>query len=459
MTREGKITFDAPAELVELAQLFKPFATLYAVGGWVRDSLLGISCHDIDICSQLRVEQVKTALSNSDFAISDKSLRLGTVVVSKGDFRAEYTCFRTDSYAEGSGAHSPDAVLFTSSMLADAERRDFACNAVYYDILGGETVDPLGGIEDIKNKVLRRAKHDVFEADGLRILRLVRFAAELGFTPEKETLESAKLNAWRVADIAVERVREELVGCFEADSKHPELKRHGAHLQALRLLDELGLVDMLLPELAALKGLPQPKQYHLYDAYEHSVKAFELSPPELRWAALLHDVGKAPAMQANGNMHGHDVIGEGIVRDIMGRLRFKKSEIRRTAQLVRWHMVDINGNTSEAKLRRFVVQHPDIIAQLCDLIDIDAVASAGVVTRQNRVREAYEYVKAHGLPLYIKELVVDGNDLVALGVPEHLRSAALKDLLEQTAMDENLMDRERALSYLGKWAQKNVKSN
>lgn len=455
MMREFGATFNVRPELFELAELFKPFATLYAVGGWVRDSLLGIACHDIDICSKLRVEQVKTVLLNSDFAISDKSLRLGTVVISKGDFRAEYTCFRSDSYAEGSGAHSPSEVIFTSDILADAQRRDFACNAVYYDILAGETVDPLGGIEDIKNKILRRAKYDVFEADGLRILRLVRFAAELGFTPEKETLESAKLNAWRVADIVAERVQVELVACFEAETKHPELKRQGAHLEAFRLLDELGLVDLLLPELAALKGLPQPKQYHLYDAYEHSVKAFELSPPELRWAALLHDVGKAPAMKAIGNMHGHDVIGEGIVKNIMGRLRFKKSETRRVSQLVRWHMVDINGDMSEAKLRRFVVQHSDIIAQLCDLIDIDAVASAGIVTRPNRVREAYEYVKSHGLPLSVKQLAVDGKDLVALGVPENMRSDALRDLLEQTAMDENLKDRERALGYLCKWMQNN----
>lgn len=441
-------------ELVQLAKLFAPYTALYAVGGCVRDRIMGVACHDIDICSPLRVEDVKRLLSGSEFQLSDKSLRMGTVIISKGDFRAEYTCFRTDSYEKGSGAHSPSEVRFTNSILDDAQRRDFACNAIYLDVLKGEYVDPLGGIEDIRQKRLRRAKEDVFEADGLRILRLVRFAAELGFDPDKATWDSAVENAWRVRDITVERVREELISCFEADVKHPELKRTGAHLEAFRALDSLGLVDMLLPELAALKGLEQPRQYHLYDAYEHSVKAFELSPPHLRWAALLHDVGKAPMVAQHGNMHGHDVAGEEIVGKILERLRFKKSEIRRVTQLVRWHMVDINGNTSPAKLRRFVVQHADIVEQLCELVDVDGLASEGKLTRPNRLREEYEFLKRNGVPLCVKELSVGGDDLIALGVPDSMRATALEELLEATAMDPKLADRERALKYLAKFANR-----
>lgn len=443
-----------PDELKELAMLVSPHATLYAVGGFVRDGLMGIACHDIDICSKLKVDELKSALLNSDFAISDKSLRMGTVIVSKGAFRAEYTCFRTDSYEAGSGAHSPDEVRFTDDIRADAERRDFACNAVYFDICGARVVDPLGGVEDIKGKALRRAKEDVFEADGLRILRLVRFCAELGFAPDEETYASAKQNAWRVKDISVERIREELVGCFEAEKKHPELNRQGAHLQALRMLDDLGLVDMLLPELAALKGLPQPRQYHLYDAYEHSVKAFELAPAHLRWAALLHDVGKAPAVAAQGNMHGHDVIGERLVVDILERLRFKKSDVKRISQLVRWHMTDINGNMSEAKLRRFVLAHVDIIEDLCTLIEVDGLASAGAIMRTNRVRAEYESMLALGVPLDVKSLKVSGEDLISLGVPERERAALLNELLADTAMNPALDDRDKALAYLAKKAAK-----
>lgn len=443
-----------PRELRELAELFKPYATLYAVGGFVRDSLLGVAPGDIDVCSRMRVEEVKAALANSAFCVSDKSLRMGTVIISAGKFKAEYTCFRTDSYEAGSGAHSPKEVAFTDSMFLDAQRRDFACNAVYLDILSGEICDPLGGVADIRDRVLRRAKEDVFEADGLRVLRLVRFMAELGFSIEGGTLESARANAFRVRDIAAERVRDELDGCFKAELKHPELDRAGAHLEAFKLLDELGLVDRLLPEVAALKGLPQPKKYHLFDAYGHSVKAFELAPVGLRWAALLHDVGKAPAVAAHGNMHGHDVIGEGIARDILTRLRFKSSEIRRICALVRWHMVDINGDMSQAKLRRFVLTHVDIIDDLCALIDIDGLASAGVISRTNRVREAYLDMKRAGLPLSVRQLKVGGEDVVALGIPQNARGEALEDLLVATACDPLLNDRDRALGYLKKWAQR-----
>lgn len=446
--------FFLPTEIIELARLFSPYATLYAVGGCVRDGLMGIACHDIDICSKLRVDDVKSALSNSDFAISEKSLRMGTVIISKGGFRAEYTSFRTDSYEEGSGAHSPSKVKFTDDILKDAERRDFACNAVYFDILRGEIVDPLAGAADIQSKILRRAKDDVFEADGLRILRLARFGAELGFKPTDETYASAKRNAWRVKDISAERIREELIGCFAADGKHPELNRKNAHLEAFRMLDDLGLVDMLLPELAALKGLPQPPKYHLYDAYEHSVKAFELAPAYLRWAALLHDVGKAPCVAKYGNMHGHDAAGEELVKGVMERLRFKNSEIRRVSQLARWHMVDINGNMSEAKLRRFALAHLDIIDDLCELIDIDGLASAGQLTRPNRLRAAYKGMLADGVPLRVKDLKVSGNDLIALGVPEKYRAAVMEELLEDTAIAPSLNDRDKALAYLERKANK-----
>lgn len=445
---------EIPPRIRELAELLKPYAPLYIVGGYVRDSLLGIECHDVDICSKLRVETLRNALLTSDFEISDKNLRMGTVVISKGGFKAEYTSFRSDSYACGSGAHSPEEVKFTDDIVLDAQRRDFCCNTVYLDAASGDIVDPLGGENDIRDKLLRRAKEDVLEADGLRILRLVRFAAELGFKPTEDTLASAKQNAWRVRDISAERIRDELDGCFTADIKHPELCRKGAHVEALRMLDELGLVDELFPELAALKGLPQPPKYHLYDAFEHSVKAFELSDPSLRWAALLHDVGKAPCVAKNGNMHGHEVVGEAMVKDILERLRFKRSEVRRISQLVRWHMADINRNMSETKLKRFAVEHSDIGEQLCDLMDIDGLASKGELTRRNRLRDAYAFLKANGLPLSVRELPVSGEDLISLGVPENVRSAALDSLLADTAMDPHLNDRDKALRYLGKWADR-----
>ncbi len=438
------------AKLKQLARIFAPYATLYMVGGVVRDMLLDVECYDIDITSKLKVDEVKSILLNTDFEISDKSLRMGTVLISNGDCRFEYTTFRSESYSRSSGAHYPKDVEFTENILLDAKRRDFKVNAVYYDVLKDEIVDVIHGIDDIKNKVLSTCDEPsiVFEADGLRILRLVRFCAELGFSPDEKTLSVAKKNAWRVKDIAIERIRDELSKIFVADTRHKELGLNDAHLRGFRLLDELGLVEMLLPELHALKGIAQPKRYHLYDAFEHSVKAYEIAPPHLRIVALLHDIGKAHALKIDGTMHSHEIFGERMARDVMTRLKFSNNEIERVSRLVRWHMIDINGNMGVNKLKKFVVEQIDIIEDLILLKDVDGIASAGALTRENRLRTAYNELKANNIPLRIKDLKVSGQDLIDLGIKPQMRAKVLKQLLIDTAIDFSLNNREKSLRYI-----------
>ena len=439
-------------KLNRLACLFAPHATLYAVGGFVRDGLLDCKSYDIDICSQLRVDDVKSILLNTEFAVSDKSLRMGTVHISADNFVAEYTTFRTDSYDGTSGNHAPDKVVFTDDILKDALRRDFKCNAVYLDILKNQIVDPLGGIDDINHRTLSTtdSPEAVFEADGFRILRLVRFASELGFDIEADTWRVAKANAWRVKDIAAERIRDELCRIFIADTAHPELKLKDAHLRGFRLLDELGLIDLLLPELASLKGLEQKKKYHLYDAYEHSVKAYELSPPRLRWAALLHDLGKRIAFDSNNgeSMRGHDEIGAELAGKLLARLKFSNADRHRTVKIIRKHMVDLKGDTSFNKLRRFAVVNNDVIDDVCDIKDIDAEASCGRKPEINRVREACQAVKRDGTPLSLRELKVNGNDLMELGVESRDIGKMLEALFEDTVLNPDLNDRDKALEYV-----------
>lgn len=438
-------------KLKQLARHFSPYATLYMVGGIVRDMVLGIESEDIDICSQLTVDEVKRILSNTDFAVSTKSLRMGTVHIKSGEFECEYTTFRCDSYDNSSGNHYPKDVVFTKDIYLDAKRRDFACNAVYYDILYGSFCDVVGGIDDIECRIVRTVDdpHIVFEADGLRILRLVRFCAQLGFEPDKETLLVAKQNAWRVKDIASERIRDELCKIFVADTR---CNKDKAHLVGLRLLDEIGLVELLLPELNALKGLQQPKQYHLYDAYEHSIKAYEIAPPHLRVASLLHDVGKAYAMQQNGNMHSHEIYGERIVNDILERLRFSNADIDKICALVRWHMIDINGNTSINKLKRFVVEHIDIVEDLILLKNIDGMASIGKLTRENRLKTALDELVVNNIPLSIKQLCIKGQDLIDIGIAPKHRSKVLQQLLIDTVYDYKLTDKDRAIEHIKKIA-------
>lgn len=445
-------------KLKELAALIKPYAELYAVGGYVRDGLLGCESYDLDICSKLRVEEVKNILLNTDFAVLDRNLRMGTVIVVSDGFKAEYTTFRTDSYDITSGNHAPEKVKFTSDIREDALRRDFRCNAVYLDISSGETVDPLGGRDDIKNKILVTADEPekVFEADGLRVLRLVRFASELGFDIDKQTFSVARKNAWRVKDISVERIRDELCKIFVADTAHPSLGLVGAHLKGFKLLDKLGLIDSLLPELSKLKGLEQNKKYHIYDAYRHSVKAFELAPPHLRWVALLHDIGKRPAYILNNceNMHGHDLIGADLADGVFKRLKFPNDERKRAVDLIRKHMVDIKGDTSFNKLRRFAVENCGIMDDLCILKDIDAEASCGYKPCVNRVRDAWEEVKRDGTPLSIGDLSIDGRDVAKLGAEGEEIGRILNDLFCDTVLNPALNNRQSAYEYAKRKCEK-----
>ncbi len=205
---------------------------------------------------------------------------------------------------------------------------------------------------------------------------------------------------------------------------------------------------MILPELSTLKGVEQPKRYHLYDAFDHSLKACEYAPPRLRFAALLHDIGKAEAIRQNGNMHDHARIGAQMADEICKRFKLPTAQRKRIVKLVALHMTDINGDTSTAKLRRFVAQNYDVVFDLCDLMDADAMASSGKIDRKNRIRNVALQMQKDGSPLSVKDLKINGNDLVNLGVDEQSRAAILNELWLDTVMNPALNDRDKALSYI-----------
>jgi len=435
--------------LKELALLFKPYATLYAVGGFVRDSLLNIKSSDIDICSKLKAEKVKEILSGTDFIVLERNLRMGTLIIQYKELSLEYTTFRVDSYDRRSGEHAPSSVEFTEDIKLDAQRRDFKCNAVYYDILSDEIVDPLGGQKDIENKIVSTADEPdiIFEADGLRILRLVRFAAELGFEIEDKTFASAKENAWRVKDIAKERIKVELDKIFVADTRHKDLNLLDAHLKGFNLLDELGLVGILFPEINALKGIEQPKEYHLYDAYKHSLMTYYASAPSIRWAALCHDIGKAKCMVENSNMHGHDRVGEEMARDIANRFVFSNEEKKVFLFLIRYHMIDGDGKMGIGKLRRFVGENMWAMDKLVEIKRADSIGACGK-SRRYRIEDVIDTIRTDGSPLSIKDLKVDGKDLINLGIEEDQRGIIMKELWADTIINPSLNNRDSAINYI-----------
>lgn len=234
-----------PAQLQALARRFADAgATLYGVGGMVRSPLLGKPVSDYDTCSALLPERVQELCRAWDIRCVDTGARFGTMtLLLSGGFKTEHTTFRSDVYATG-GAHQPQEVRFSGSLITDARRRDFTVNAMYVDLLTGGILDPTGGLADLAARRIRATTADpglILRDDGLRILRMVRFAALLDFSVDPATQAAAAEYAAGLRDISAERVRDELYRLMAAEP--------GPLVRALELLDEIGAWDYVIPEL------------------------------------------------------------------------------------------------------------------------------------------------------------------------------------------------------------------
>lgn len=430
-------------ELEKLASFFPPQKPLYAVGGSVRDMLLGRAVEDIDLTSACLQEEAEQCAEAAGMRVSVGSKRLGTVIV-KGRHSYEYTPFRVDSYPAGSGVHKPVSVRFTQDIAEDARRRDFTVNALYRNILTGEITDVTGGLADLKARLLRAADEPmrVLGEDGLRIMRLYRFVAVLGFDAEEQTARAAAAQSRLLADIAPERVRVELDKLLA-----------GEHVgKGLRGLTKCGAMGVIMPEFCENIGVAQNPAFHKYTVDEHIIKTVEYAPPHLRLAALLHDIAKGRCMREDGNMYRHAQVGAEMAEEIMTRLRYPKAEVRRVVRLVAAHMTDMRGDMRESKLRRFVAENQDIVDDLTELIIADARATGGEADMERclRIRRLRDKLKAEGVPLSVGQLAVNGNDVAAFGYRGEQVGKTLQELLDLCLRGEKQNKREILLEILEK---------
>ncbi|MBP5466694.1 MAG: CCA tRNA nucleotidyltransferase [Clostridia bacterium] len=430
MVQYNKMRICLPENLKSLADLCpKP---LYAVGGYVRNFLIdGTVSDDLDIAASLSTEEIEKAAKLCGFKVVAEYKRTGTAVISDGKRKYEYTRFRTDFYGLG-GGHKPAATMFTEDVALDARRRDFKCNAVYYDIKNDKIVDPLNGVCDIRDKILDTViePEKVFKSDGLRLLRLARFAAELNFTPTEKVLSGAKTYADNIRDIAPERIYEEIKKILVSDGKYKFSDKKG-HYTGFVIMEKTGVLDVLFPELTAGRGMSQRVDFHRYDVLEHSLRTLMYADKSVRLAALFHDVGK-PYRQLNcGTYKGHAEEGERIAREIMQRLKTDKRTAEKIAFLIRWHMFDINCGESERAVRRFIAENSGAIDALLKLKQADYSAGKddfSVCPTVKRWTEILGAMKSDGTPFSVKDLKITAADLKKIGFKDKSIGEELKRL-------------------------------
>ncbi len=422
---------------------------LYAVGGIVRNFLInGESSTDIDLSGGIPTEKFLEMAKAIGFTICAEYPRTGTVVIGIDGERFEYTQFRKETYELG-GKHTPTAVEFTDDIVLDAKRRDFKCNAVYYDIKNDKIVDPLGGVEDIKNRVLDTvvSPDEVFSHDGLRLMRLARFSGELNFSPTDDVLSSAKNNANNIKDISPERIYEELKRILVCDKKYSFSDCRG-HYNALKILDRIRVLDKIMPELTAGRGMKQRADFHNYDVLEHSLKAVLYAEPQVRLSALLHDVGKPYSMNKFKKFHTHNIDGKPIARDILNRLKVDNETKEQVLFMVTEHMKDLDLKMGENKVRKYIVKNYHRIGELFMIKQADFSACKDDTSECPTIKKWKDIIikmKSEGAPLTKKELAVTATDLMGVGLKGKEIGETLNELHMHAVVNPQDNEREKLL--------------
>ena len=408
----------------------------YLVGGCVRDVLLGRTPEDWDVATDARPDRIAELFERSELV----GAHFGVVLVRQEVAQVEVATFRSDrSYSDG---RRPDSVHFETDPRQDALRRDFTINALFLDPASEEVLDFVGGRADIEARVVRAIGDPEarFGEDHLRLLRAVRFAARLGFEIEERTRAAIRKLAPAIHKVSAERVRDELL----------HILTEGGARRGFEMLDETGLLRQVLPEIAAMKGVDQPPEYHPEgDVWTHTLLMLERlgrPTPTLALGALLHDVGKPPTFQVAERIRfdGHVEKGMEMARDILSRLRLSSDQIAQVEALVSNHMrfKDVH-RMKDSTLKRFLRMSG--FEEHLELHKLDCLASNGNL-------ESYQFVRDRRAHLPEEELrpkpLLNGRDLIAAGFRPGPALGRILRALEDAQLEGRLSSREEAMEWL-----------
>jgi len=440
--------------LKEIASIFNDNGKqVYLVGGAVRDMIRGKEIHDWDLATDALPEEVTDFVRRAKGKVIPTGIKHGTVTVLYKNHSAEVTTFRTEStYSDG---RRPDQIRYADDIKEDLSRRDFTMNAIALRLPDDEIVDPFNGTADIKAKIIRCVGNagERFNEDGLRPLRAVRFAAQLGFEIEQNTLDAVHGALSVSAKVSWERVRDEI----------DKILASPVPSRAFLLMEKTGLLELFIKELAVCRGVEQ-KGFHSFDVLDHSLLACDYAAAknyshQVRLAALLHDIGK-PDVRSMGEsgvwtFYRHEEIGADMCNTLLKRLRYSNEVIENVCHLVKEHMFHYTEDWSNSAVRRFIARVGETsLEDLYLLRRADAFALAGKETEPMNLTELSDRVKkvlAEKHAFTIKDLAVSGTELMTIGIEGgKTMGIILRELLETVLDDPAQNTREKLLEIAGK---------
>ncbi len=380
----------------------------FIVGGAVRDMIAGHKAHDFDFATNARPQEILKIFKR----VIPTGIKHGTVTVLLGNDPFEITTYRADGkYVDG---RRPEEVYYSDTLKEDIIRRDFTMNGLAYNVLTGEVIDYVGGVKDISGGIIRTINNplDRLSEDGLRSYRACRFASKFHFIIEEHTFAAITQTLDISAKVSAERIRDELMKIMATEQ--PSV--------GLEYLRTSGLLKQCLPELDAAYGVEQ-NRFHSYDVYYHCLYSCDAAPvedPLLRFAALLHDIGKVPCRNRGSDgdytFYNHEIVGTRMLKTIMRRLKFSNDEITRACNLTVNHMFFYTPEWTDGAVRRFIRKVG--LENLDDLLTLREADRAGNGSRKGQSQPVYELQKRIARIIEkdnafsIKDLNINGNDLI-----------------------------------------------
>jgi poly(A) polymerase len=412
----------------------------FLVGGCVRDLLLKREPADYDVSTDATPPRIEELFPGS----LTVGAQFGVVVVPRDGAHVEVATFRSDiGYSDG---RHPDHVVFSNSPQEDVKRRDFTINGLLMDPATGEVHDFVGGRNDLKAGVIRTIGEPLlrFTEDKLRLARAVCFAARFNYTIEPLTFAAIQKLASQIIQVSAERLRDELT----------KILTEGAARRGFELLDETGLLTVVLPEVARMKEIPQPPEFHPEgDVWIHTRMLLEKLPagcsPTLAWGALLHDIGKPPTLRPASQtgdrirFDGHDEIGAKMAEEVCRRLRFSNEETAQIVSLVASHMKFKDARQMRPSTLKRFVRIPSFDEHL-ELHRIDCLSCHGML-------DNWEYVRrflAETPPEQVRPIrLLTGEDLQSMGFPPGPAFKVILLALEDAQLDGRIKSREDAETF------------